>query len=99
MIGVNKLRIISKDQRMIILYKSALYFRILTVTFQKKKHYVGSVYTHLKTHLVQSVLAFHTMVFCPVKMKLIENAVPKCGEGGVVQRSLQREKDSGDSGK
>ncbi len=25
--------------------------------------------------------------------------VPGCGEGGVVQRSLQREKDSGDSGK
>ncbi len=23
----------------------------------------------------------------------------ECGEGGVVQRSLQREKDSGDSGK
>ncbi len=26
-------------------------------------------------------------------------AVGVCGEGGVVQRSLQREKDSGDSGK
>ncbi len=25
--------------------------------------------------------------------------VARCGEGGVVQRSLQREKDSGDSGK
>ncbi len=25
--------------------------------------------------------------------------VGACGEGGVVQRSLQREKDSGDSGK
>lgn len=80
MIGVNKLRSISKDQRVIILYKSARQFKILTVTFQKrkkKKHYVGSVYTPLKTHLVQSVLAFHTRVFCPVKMKLIENAVPK----------------------
>ncbi len=28
-----------------------------------------------------------------------ENIVGLCGEGGVVQRSLQREKDSGDSGK
>ncbi len=25
--------------------------------------------------------------------------IGNCGEGGVVQRSLQREKDSGDSGK
>ncbi len=30
---------------------------------------------------------------------LSRNAVGVCGEGGVVQRSLQREKDSGDSGK
>ncbi len=29
----------------------------------------------------------------------LSRAVGVCGEGGVVQRSLQREKDSGDSGK
>ncbi len=52
--------------------------------------------TIIDIQLVQVSVKYTRMTVLPVTVTLVDGV---CGEGGVVLRSLQREKDSGDGGK
>ncbi len=46
-----------------------------------------------------TIKGYYYKVLDVADMQFRERFEQECGEGGVVQRSLQREKDSGDGGK